>query len=163
MFLTKNFDFCLKLLSTWMQMQNWKPHPNLSTKDARYDHLKIKSNEELHIPMQIALNNRKVQNGIHKIYHVLLTDGQNEMWFSFLCFLIEREHFWQKIFFWFFFGQKPHFLIKITDLWNSITTLFGPGHAKTCLMPYANNKGADQPAHLVWYVYLLYPKFQDSS
>ena len=23
----------------------------------------------------------------------------------------------------------------------------GPGHAKTCLMPYANNKGADQPAH----------------
>ena len=24
----------------------------------------------------------------------------------------------------------------------------GPGHAKTCLMPYANNKGADQPAHL---------------
>ena len=24
---------------------------------------------------------------------------------------------------------------------------FGPGHAKTCLMPYANNKGVDQPAH----------------
>ena len=23
----------------------------------------------------------------------------------------------------------------------------GPGHAKTCLMPYAKNKGADQPAH----------------
>ena len=23
----------------------------------------------------------------------------------------------------------------------------GPGYAKTCLMPYANNKGADQPAH----------------
>ena len=23
----------------------------------------------------------------------------------------------------------------------------GPGQAKTCLMPYANNKGADQPAH----------------
>ena len=22
----------------------------------------------------------------------------------------------------------------------------GPGHAETCLMPYANNKGADQPA-----------------
>ena len=22
-----------------------------------------------------------------------------------------------------------------------------PGRAKTCLMPYANNKGADQPAH----------------
>ena len=26
-----NFYFCLKLLSTWMQMQNWKPHPSLST------------------------------------------------------------------------------------------------------------------------------------
>ena len=26
-------------------------------------------------------------------------------------------------------------------------TLFGPGHAKSCLMSYANNKGADQPAH----------------
>ena len=25
--------------------------------------------------------------------------------------------------------------------------LNGPGHAKMCLMPYANNKGADQPAH----------------
>ena len=24
---------------------------------------------------------------------------------------------------------------------------YGPGRAKTCLMPYANNKGADQPAH----------------
>ena len=23
----------------------------------------------------------------------------------------------------------------------------GPGHAKTCLKPYANNKCADQPAH----------------
>ena len=26
-------------------------------------------------------------------------------------------------------------------------TIYWPGHAKTCLMPYANNKGADQPAH----------------
>ena len=23
-----------------------------------------------------------------------------------------------------------------------------PGHEKTCLMSYVNNKGADQPAHL---------------
>ena len=23
----------------------------------------------------------------------------------------------------------------------------GPGHAKMCFMAYANNKGADQPAH----------------
>ena len=26
-------------------------------------------------------------------------------------------------------------------------TSFRPGHTKMCLMPYANNKGADQPAH----------------
>ena len=26
-------------------------------------------------------------------------------------------------------------------------TINRPGHAKTCLMSYANNKGADQPAH----------------
>ena len=25
--------------------------------------------------------------------------------------------------------------------------IYGPGHAKTCLMSYANNKSADQPAH----------------
>ena len=25
--------------------------------------------------------------------------------------------------------------------------LNGPGHAKMCVMPYANNKGADQTAH----------------
>ena len=25
--------------------------------------------------------------------------------------------------------------------------LYGPDHAKTCLMAYANNKCADQPAH----------------
>ena len=25
--------------------------------------------------------------------------------------------------------------------------LLEPGHTKTCLMPYANNKGTDQPAH----------------
>ena len=24
---------------------------------------------------------------------------------------------------------------------------YEPGHKKMCLMPYANNKGADQPAH----------------
>ena len=24
---------------------------------------------------------------------------------------------------------------------------YEPGHEKMCLMPYANNKGADQPAH----------------
>ena len=25
--------------------------------------------------------------------------------------------------------------------------VIGPGHAKTCLNPYVNNKGADEPAH----------------
>ena len=28
-----------------------------------------------------------------------------------------------------------------------LTGVHGPGLAKMCLMPYANNKGADQPAH----------------
>ena len=36
-------------------------------------------------------------------------------------------------------------LIRIRDT----AVLFGPDHAKMCLMSYANNKGADQPAHLV--------------
>ena len=91
--------------------------------NARYDLLKVKSNKELHIPMQIALTNRKVQNGIHKICHVLLTDGQNEMRFLFLCFLIEREHFWRKLNF-LFFWDKNTFFIRFTDFWNSIKTVF---------------------------------------
>ena len=49
--------------------------------NARYEFVKNKSNKELHFPVQIAMNNRKVQNGIHKICHVLLTDSQNEMRF----------------------------------------------------------------------------------
>ena len=35
----------------------------------------------------------------------------------------------------------------ITDKALLVMCINGPGHAKTCLMPYANNKGADQPAH----------------
>ena len=31
---------------------------------------------------------------------------------------------------------------------EGIQVLFEPGHEKTSLMSYANNKGADQPAHL---------------
>ena len=33
--------------------------------------------------------------------------------------------------------------------WNEMISvkLFEPGHEKMCLMSYANNKGADQPAH----------------
>ena len=29
---------------------------------------------------------------------------------------------------------------------NVFIRIIGPCHAKMCLMPYANNKGADQPA-----------------
>ena len=35
-------------------------------------------------------------------------------------------------------------------MWNLIVWVpdtCEPGHEKMCLMPYANNKGADQPAH----------------
>ena len=28
-----------------------------------------------------------------------------------------------------------------------LMNIIEPGHEKMCLMPYANNKGADQPAH----------------
>ena len=92
--------------------------------NVRYDLLKIKSNKELHIPMQIALNNRKVLIGIHKICHVLLTDGQNEMRVSSVCFLIEREISDKKNIFCLLFWDKNHIcFIKITYFWNSIKTL----------------------------------------
>ena len=38
-------------------------------------------------------------------------------------------------------------MLIYTSFSNDKQELVGPGHAKTCLMPYANNKGADQPAH----------------
>ena len=31
---------------------------------------------------------------------------------------------------------------------STILSPIEPRHEKTCLMPYANNNGADQPAHL---------------
>ena len=62
--------------------------------NARYEFLKI--NKELYFPMQIALNSRKVQNGILKICQVLLTNDQNDMRFSFWGFLMEKEHFFTK-------------------------------------------------------------------
>ena len=37
------------------------------------------------------------------------------------------------------------FLHRISSF--TLILLYGPGHVKKCLMPYANNKGADQPAH----------------
>ena len=57
------------------------------------------------------------------------------------------------IFFGFFFSEIPWYLsLNPSTGWHK-ERLFGictyePGHAKTCLMTYANNKGADQPAHL---------------
>ena len=30
---------------------------------------------------------------------------------------------------------------------RDVCLIYGPGQAKMCLMPYANNKGADQTAH----------------
>ena len=32
-------------------------------------------------------------------------------------------------------------------MYLAIQLIYEPGHAKMCLMPYANNKDADQPAH----------------
>ena len=40
--------------------------------------------------------------------------------------------------------SKLHPLSSQTELGP---TRIGPGHSKMCLIPYANNKGADQPAH----------------
>ena len=39
------------------------------------------------------------------------------------------------------FGPIKHNLMQNVMFTN------WPGHVKMCLMPYANNKGADQPAH----------------
>ena len=47
------------------------------------------------------------------------------------------------------FNKQVHLWLQFWDR-NSETekqTVFEPGHEKTCLMSYANNKGADQPAH----------------
>ena len=37
--------------------------------------------------------------------------------------------------------------VVVTTFTGKCLLLYGPGHAKMCLMTYANNKGADQPAH----------------
>ena len=43
--------------------------------------------------------------------------------------------------------QKKTGSKKLRSKFETLRTEIGPGHAKTCLMPYANNKGADQPAY----------------
>ena len=42
-------------------------------------------------------------------------------------------------------GKKEKKLLRWVTEW--FTLLYEPGHEKMCLMSYANNKGADQPAH----------------
>ena len=39
------------------------------------------------------------------------------------------------------------FSLKKIGMVDGIHILFEPGHEKMCFMSYANNKGADQPAH----------------
>ena len=46
--------------------------------------------------------------------------------------------------------QVQHSLVFVppdTHILYNLLFLFEPGHEKMCLMSYANNKGADQPAH----------------
>ena len=54
--------------------------------------------------------------------------------YFFLHFFFQIFLYIYTLMFFFFFVSMQYMLI-------------GPGHAKTCLMPYANNKSADQPAH----------------
>ena len=37
--------------------------------------------------------------------------------------------------------------IRVNNARKGGYLIIEPGHAKMCHMPYANNKGADQPAH----------------
>ena len=39
--------------------------------------------------------------------------------------------------------------------------LYEPGHEKMCLMPYANKKGADQPAHPRSLISTFVVRYQD--
>ena len=38
-------------------------------------------------------------------------------------------------------------IFKGNLFYSGVMILYEPGHEKMCLMSYANNKGADQPAH----------------
>ena len=57
----RNFDFLSEIVVHKLKTPSKSEHSN-----ARYDILKIKSNKELHISMQIALNNRKSKMGYTK-------------------------------------------------------------------------------------------------
>ena len=50
----------------------------------------------------------------------------------------------------FFLGICKYWICKgfFTPSFVTTEVFYWPGHVKTCLMPYANNKGVDQLAHL---------------
>ena len=55
---------------------------------------------------------------------------------KFFCF--SRDH---SIYVWKWLHEKYILVTRLSSVLNE------PGHQKMCLMSYANNKGADQPAH----------------
>ena len=72
-----------------------------------------------------------------------------------MCFQLNGEKYWsvgRKFFFSFchlficlFQGTVVSWGLNVNRI--TIKSINGPGYAKVCIMPYANNKGADQPAH----------------
>ena len=54
---------------------------------------------------------------------------------------------WMPRLIWVFAGHTGHFVGFVMGRLIYFFPSFGPGHAKMCLMPYTNNKGADQSAH----------------
>ena len=61
--------------------------------------------------------------------------------------------------------QMSNCTILLVRFWSicSINLFtYGPGHAKTCLKPYANNKGADQTAHSSSLISTFVVRFIDS-
>ena len=46
-----------------------------------------------------------------------------------------------------FLATNTNYGYKIALLKHNDNQTYEPGHEKMCLMSYANNKGADQPAH----------------
>ena len=58
---------------------------------------------------------------------------------------------WRQVFSWWGSNNNGVIHCNLFQLLSFLTVLIliitGWGHAKMCLMPYVNNKGADQPAH----------------
>ena len=69
--------------------------------------------------------------------------------FVILCLLSSLNILTTGVYF-FLHTWKVHFYVSETvsiSSLNKVSLRIGPGHVKMCLMPYANNKNADQPAH----------------